>query len=214
MRAIWLAVGAAWLLSLPALAQRLPTWTFDADKPGGAPPGFTFVLFRQPAPGTWLVRRQTAANHLVHQANPAADGYALAIAPAPVPIRDIEVVSRLRLAGGTRAGGLVWRYVDAQNYYAVVLDLSRQELFLWRVSAGNRVFLEAEDDLELDPEAWHTIKVVHDGFEIRVSIGGIRVFEEMDRRGVRPVPGQFGVLARGNAEVWFDDLRVMERKPR
>ena len=32
------------------------------------------------------------------------------------------------LAGGRRAGGIVWHYVDNQHYYASVLDLSRGEI--------------------------------------------------------------------------------------
>lgn len=217
MRLNWLAIGAAALVSLPAFAQRLPTWTFDTEKPGTTPAGFTFAGWRQPAAGTWLIRRVGAAGHLAHPADAAAtDGYSLALAPG-APLRDVELVARLRLDGGARAGGLVWRHVDDLNYYAAVLDLgdlARQQLVLWRVSGGNRVFLEAEDDLELDPDAWHTLKVVHGDREIRVSIGGIRVFEELDRRDVRPAAGQFGVIARGSAAVSFDDLRVAERRPR
>ena len=163
---------------------------------------------RQDTPGTWRVRRDGANGVLVHQAAEGAAGFGLALAP-DAPLRDVQASVRLRLAGGARAGGLVWRYADANNYYGAILDLMRAEVVLFRVSAGNRTFLEREDDLELDPDAWHTLKIVHDESRIQVSLGGIRVFEERDRRYDRDTaPGRAGVIAAGAAEVWFDDLRI------
>lgn len=194
-------------------AQRAPAATFDDDKPGVPPAGFTFAPWRQPAAGTWTIRRQGANGYLWHAADTAAHGYSIAIAPPP-PRRDVEISARLRLAGGTRAGGLVWRYQNEQNYYGATLDLVQGQLHLFRVAGGNRVFLEREDDLQLDVDAWHTLRVVHDDDEVRVSLGGIRVFEESDRRGGRTAAaGRAGVLAHGDAEVWVDDLRIDERAP-
>ena len=208
MRVLGLTVAAALLASAVATGQRPPATTFDEDKPGAAPAGFVFAPWRQPTPGQWAVRRQEANGYLWHGADAAATGYSLAIAPAPA-MRDLVLSVRLRLAGGSRAGGLAWRYQDDQNYYAAVLDLAAQQLFVCRVTGGNRVFLEYERHLELDVAAWHVLKVVHDDHEVRVSLGGIRVFEESDRNGSRGLPsGKSGVIAQGNAEVWFDDLRI------
>jgi hypothetical protein len=41
-----------------------------------------------------------------------------------------------------------------------------------------------------------------------VSLGGIRVFEDSHRGQDRPGAGRVGLIAAGDAEVWFDDLRV------
>jgi hypothetical protein len=105
---------------------------------------------------------------------------------------------------------LVWHYVDSQNYYASILDLVRGELSVYRVTGGNMNRTDFEDDLELDTEAWHTMKVAHTGRSTRVSIDGVPVFED-DRRGGRDrmlTEGRVGLIAAGNAEVWYDDLRV------
>ncbi|MBI4477288.1 MAG: hypothetical protein HY654_08960 [Acidobacteria bacterium] len=191
-----------------AAAQPPSIFTFDDDPAGAGPKGFEVSAMRQDTPGTWLVRRVGANGVLVHQPDPGAAGFALAIAP-DTPRRDVRVSARLRLAGGTRAGGLVWRFADAAHYYAAILDLDKRELVLFRVTAGNRIFLESEDDLELDPEAWHTLRIVHDESRIDVRLGGIRVFQERDRRaGPRSAPGRSGVIAAGGSEVWFDDLRI------
>lgn len=205
-------VGVALLCAAPETRQRPTPRTFDTERPG-APEGLTFAAMRQPNPGVWTIRRDGANGVLLHAADPSATGYALAIAKAP-PLREVVASVRLRLTGGARAGGLVWQYHDENNYYAAVLDLARQELSMYRIVAGNRTRLEFEDDLELDTEAWHTMKVRHDEDEIAVSIGGIEVFEEHGRSTRITTPGRAGLLATGHSEVWFDDWRVEPRQGR
>jgi hypothetical protein len=188
--------------------------TFDAGKAGEPPPGFTFAAMRQPSPGLFLVRRAGADSRLVHSADAAATGFAFAIAPRD-PLSDLVISVRLRLSGGSRAGGVVWRYVDARNFYAAVLDLGNAELSLYRVTNGNMIRIEQERELELDAEAWHSLKVVHDNADVRVSLGGVRVFTEDERRHSRLLPrGRAGLLAAGTAEVWFDDLRIAPDRSR
>jgi hypothetical protein len=138
----------------------------------------------------------------------------MALAPNAV-MRDVLVSVRLRGVGGHRAGGVVWRYLDPENYYAAILDLTRQEIAMYRVSRGNRVRLEDEEDLEVDAGAWHSLKVVHRDSETRVSLDGIPVFEERTNRDDRGgVPGRVGLIAGGDAEIWFDDLHAGSPPPR
>lgn len=200
-----LAIAA--LVATPAASQRAPE-TFDSHAEGRLPEGFTLAAMRQAGPGTWRVGREGANRFLVHETDPAAEGFAMAVVTDPA-LLDVVVSARLRLPGGARRGGLVWRYLDEGNYYAAELDLARGFIALIRVTRGNRIFLEGEDGLELDVNAWHTLKITHQGPNIAVSLGGIRVFRERDRRfsGDAP-PGRAGVIATGASEVWFDDLLI------
>jgi hypothetical protein len=215
MKAIRVILGASWLAAAATLgAQTLLTRTFDEDKGTGVPAGFTLAAMRQPDPGRWALRRQGAETSLTHAATAGAAGFAIAVADASA-IQDLSATVRLRLAGGARSGGVVWRYRDAQNFYAAILNLTRGTLAGYRVTDGNMIRIEGmfEDDLELDPNAWHTLKIVHDGAQMSVSLGGIRVFEENDRRD-RIRSGLVGLIATGDSDVWFDDLRVEVRRPR
>jgi hypothetical protein len=201
LTAAWLIVGAA------TQAQQATVWGFDHDKAGTPPAGFTFAAMRQPGPGAWLVRRAGAQSFLAHDPDTASQGYAFAVLDNS-PHGDIVISVRLRLAGGSRAGGLIWHYVDNRHYYASVLDVSRGEIALYRVASGNRSRIEFEDDLELDAEAWHTMKVSHTGRSTRVSLGGIRVFEDTRRDKEGTGAGRVGLIAAGDADVWYDDLRI------
>ena len=71
---------------------------------------------------------------------------------------------------------------------------------------GNRVRLENEDDLELDPAAWHALRVVQRSRSVRVYLGGIRVFEDRDR--TTDPAGAVGIWCAGDTTAQFDDLRI------
>jgi hypothetical protein len=204
-------VAAALAFAVTTDGQQPPR-TFDAEPVGTPPSGLTFAAMRQDAPGAWFVRRTGSNGYLVHETQKAhRDGFGIALT-AHEPARDLSITVRLRLPGGTRAAGVVWRYQDVNNHYQVILDLVRRELAMYRVVSGNRIRIEDEEGLDLDGEAWHTLRVVHDDARIRVSLGGIRVFEDEDRTYR---VGRLGLLAAGDADVWFDDLRVdVDRRSR
>lgn len=206
---------AFWVSASGSFAQESWSQTFDADRPDHPPSGFSLAAMRQPGAGRWTVQRQGTQGYLVHQADPSTTGYALAIAEAPAT-DDAAASARLRFVSGARTGGLVWRYLNDQNFYALVLDIAHQDLALYRVTSGNRINIDVEDALELDPQAWHTLKVQHVESEIRVYLGGIRVFNQQDRRDDRRAhqPGRTGLLASGHSEVWFDDVKIEPKKGR
>lgn len=188
---------------------------FEADRADHPPSGFTLAAMRQPESGDWFVRRPEGDAHLVHDASLDATGYSLAIADRIVP-DDLALSVRLRAVGPSRGAGLVWRYRNDRNFYTLLLDLDRGELAVYRIASGNRVRLDVQEGLELDGLAWHTLKVVHVDSTMRVMLGGVRVFEERDRRYDRrtPATGRVGVIATGNSEVWFDDLHIEPRQDR
>ena len=189
-----------------AAAQSVVLRTFENDKVGAPPAGFLVAAGRDAAADLWTVRREENGHVLVHQGKPSPPGgFAVAIVSG-AQYENVEITVRMRASGGGRSAGLVWKYQDPLNHYAVQLDLARQELALYRVSSGNRIRLERVDDLELDPEAWHSLKVLQEDGEIRVYLGGIRVFSERDRQSRGPAG--VGLWSSGDTTVMFDDLRV------
>jgi hypothetical protein len=178
---------------------------FENDAAGQAPAGFVFAETRDAAPKRWSVQRDGAMQVLGHGGDPGGGGFAAAVLEAP-ELRDVAVSVKVRFGSGERSGGLVWRYRDPGNYYFVELNIGEHAIRLYRMVNGNRVRLEGEDDLELDPSAWHSLKVVQRDRSVRVYLSGIRVFEERDRSLAEA--GTVGVWCGGNSAAQFDDLRV------
>jgi hypothetical protein len=181
--------------------------TFDAETVGRPPSGFVFRVARESAPARWVVQREGVNSYVAHLGEPSTrGGFSLAILETPLPDGATFVSARTRRAGHEGSLGVVWRVQDADNYYLARLDLSRQDIGLYRVVRGNRVRIEGEDDLELDPNAWHTLKIVQEEADIRVYIGGIRVLRARDRTFTGS--GAAGVWSTGDALAHFDDLRI------
>jgi len=187
--------------------------TFDQDALGAVPQGFHFASARVTSPGRWLVRGEGTNRYLAHLGEASAgEGFAMALVDTAAPGR-LRLSARMKLADGGRVGGLVWRYRGADDFYAVALDLDTQEAALYRVTGGNRVRLEREDDLELDRDAWHVLRVEAADGRIRVALGGIGI---MRARMREPVGGadRAGVWAAGNTTAWFDDIQTQEAEAR
>jgi hypothetical protein len=194
-----------WLTT--AAAAELVVRSFEDDRVGVAPAGFSFAVTRQATPGQWLVRADGAAHHLAHLADPAAaGGLSIATLTGGPMLDTVRAAVRIRFGDGERVGGLVWRYQDPQNFYAATLDLQLQEIALYRIVNGNRIRLEREDDLELDPGAWHSVRVEHNRDTIRLALGGIGVIRTRDR--ALAGAGQVGLWSGGASTTAFDDLRV------
>jgi hypothetical protein len=184
-------------------AQRV-AWTFDDTTPGRQPQGFVFADGQAGTSHAWQVARDGSNVVLAHTGD-ARGGVALAIAPGS-PLGSSAISARLRFPDGPSVAGVTWRHRDPQNYYSVALDLRAQSVRIYRVVAGNRTRLEDEDDLELDPAAWHTVKVEDTGGRMRVWIDGVPVVDGRDRSS--PEPGAVGVWTNGEATAWFDDLQA------
>jgi hypothetical protein len=180
--------------------------TFDQEPVGAPPAGFSFAAARLPAAGPWVVRADGANRYLAHPAIASpTEGFSLAVLDIIPPV-DLRLSARIKLVEGSRVGGLVWRYQNPENFFAVALDLGGQAMALYRVARGNRIRLEFEDDLELDRDAWHVVRVEHDDGRIRVSLGGIGVMRARDRGATDA--GRAGVWSDGTATAWFDDVQV------
>lgn len=210
-----LLLALSMFLQAAVAAQHVVLRTFDDDKIGAPPAGFTMASGRDAAPDGWTVKREGNARVLLRKGKQSPpDSFAVAIF-SNAQFQDVQVSVRLKAIGGGRIAGLVWKYQDPLNHYSAQLDLAKQELTVYRVANGNRIRLEREDDLEIDPDAWHSLKVFQERGVIRVYLGGIRVFTERDR--MPRIAANVGLWTGGDSTVMFDDFRIedeMEDPPK
>ena len=183
--------------------------TFDDDKVGAPPPGFTLAAGRDASADRWAVRRDGNVRALVHEGKASPpDSFTVAIYSGG-QYGDVEVSVRFKATGGGRTAGLVWKYQDPMNYYVAQLDLVRQEVAVYRVASGNRIRIEREDDLELDPDAWHSLRIRQEDGQIRFYLAGIRIMTERDR--FPRATANVGIWVTGDSTVMFDDFRIEEK---
>ncbi len=196
--------------SVPVIAQRL-SFTFDEAAIASPPDGFFFASTRQASPGVWSIRGNATRRHLVHVGDPSVRERGISVAGLIFDVpQNIKVSTRLRLTEGDRAGGVVWRYTDPENFYFMSVFYRDHSASLVRVTGGNRVLLHSVDDIDLDADAWHTMTIVHHGEEIRGALDGIGILRARDR--TLTDGNRAGVWSAGNTTGLFDDV-VIEQAP-
>ena len=205
------AMATALLLTLVALLpNRGGSWDFGGDEPGKLPRGYYTDETGNAPPGRWEVI-DDAGNRALAQLDRARDRRRLALAVVDdSSVRDVRLSVRVKVLAGDveRAGGIVWRYRNSENYLVARLDTREDNVCLYRVVGGNRVRFGREGDLKLEVGRRYTLRVDHRGREIKVYLDGDFLFDEDDRHFRRA--GKVGLWAEADSHVLFDDLKVTD----
>jgi hypothetical protein len=117
--------------------------SFEGDVIGAPPKGWTLTMTGKGAP-KWVVERDdTAASkgNVLKQAGKAT--YPLALKDG-TSVQDGYVEAKFKPIAGSedRAGGLVWRAKDANNYYVVRANALEDNVVLYKTVNGVRSSLD------------------------------------------------------------------------
>jgi len=117
----------------------------------------------------------------------------------------IEVKVKAGIGYVDQGGGVMWRVLDMDNYYVASWNAMHKHFRVSSVTNGRRRTL-ATAGVMTDPARWHTIRVEHNGDEIKCSFNG-RPLETV-RDDSLPDGGGVGLWTKSDAEAAFDDLDV------
>ena len=215
-RAILAAIATA--ASASASIAQPVVIDFEAMPPDQPPSGFTTAVTGDGAPGEWLVREEPGApsgTHALTQVSsaPARAQFPLAIHDG-LTAADVELsVSFKPLSGSIdQAAGLVWRYLDEDNYYIVRANALEGNVVAYKVENGERTDLPlvGQGDLRLEAEVpsneWSTLGVRMTGDRFTVSLNGTDLFEVQDQTFTEP--GKVGLWTKADSVTAFDDLTI------
>ncbi len=120
-----------------------------------------------------------------------------------------DLTLSVRIKAGTgeedQGGGLVWRALDADNYYITRWNPLEDNFRLYKVVGGRRRMLTGVR-LKADPSKWHEITVKTEGRRIQVFFDGRKYLEAED--STFSGPGRVGLWTKADAASFFDDFRV------
>ena len=198
------ASGAA-----PGPGGALQVWTFDADKAGAAPAGFSFGRTGSGPSGRWIVRAEPGApsgsSVLAQLSTDGTDSrFPVAVADAPL-LRDARVSVRCKPISGAvdQACGLVFRYRDENNYYLTRANALEANVNLYLVKDGHRRELEGWSG-PVASKAWHELRVDARGDHLEVYWEGKKVIDRRDTTFAEA--GKVGVWTKADSVTHFDDL--------
>lgn len=126
-------------------------------------------------------------------------------------LANLRLSAKVKAVRGTnqQGGGIVWRALNTDNYYAAQWDALKQQVRLYCVIYGKRELLQSVS-VQADPTTWHTLEIEHFREHITMTMDGQFVMKHQD--DMLPLPGMIGLWTQADAVTMFDEIRVDEIK--
>lgn len=201
-------IGMAALM-VCAAAARAETVTFDADRAGGPPAGWTCGSTGGGTP-KWTVASDAdtaGGRHVLKQSGKAPFPWCVrqgtALADGVVEVKFKPIAGR-----EDQAGGVVWRWKDGDNYYVARANALENNVSLYYTERGRRQTIKYVD-APVAPNAWHTLRAEFTGTQIRVMLDGKNYIELNDSHIAGP--GAVGVWTKADSVTLFDDFTYQPR---
>jgi hypothetical protein len=187
------------------------TYGFDQDAAGKLPGGLHAALTGQGSPGAWSVQPDSTApskpNVLAQTSTDKTDyRFPLLIADAG-SFRDLDLSVTFKAVAGDvdRAGGLVFRLRDANNYYVLRANALEDNFNLYKVVDGRRREITGSR-VKVSSGDWHELRVEAVANKITCYINGKKKIEATD--DTFNDAGKIGLWTKADSVSYFDDLRV------
>ena len=121
--------------------------------------------------------------------------------------RDLNLSVRFKAISGSidRAGGLVFRLRDPNNYYIVRANALENNYRLYHVVNGRRSQF-AGANLKVTSGEWHELRVEVLGDKITCYYDGNKKIEATD--DTFKEPGKIGLWTKADSVTYFDDLKA------
>jgi hypothetical protein len=187
------------------------TYTFDDYQPGPLPAIFTAARTGQGAMGDWRIVADDSApsrpNVLAQLSKDSTDYRFPVVVSNEGAFSNLELSVKFKPVSGRvdEAGGLVFRYKDAGNYYLVRANALEDNFRLYHVVKGRRVQF-AGANTQVTPNQWHELKVACIGNQITCFYDGKQLIQATDE--TFKDPGKIGVWTKADSVTYFDDLAV------
>jgi hypothetical protein len=186
--------------------------SFADDTVGATPKGWTPTMTGKGNP-KWSVEKDSTApskTNVVKQSGTAT--YPLLLKDG-TSLKDGFVEVRFKALSGAedRAGGIVWRAKDANNYYVVRANALEDNVVLYKTVNGTRSAIDIVGrqggygvKLPVPSGQWHSLRVEFAGNRFKVYFNGKAAFEVEDR--TFPDAGQVGLWTKADSVTVFDDF--------
>jgi hypothetical protein len=164
----------------------------------------------------WTVERDEGGGAVLKQSGEAT--YPLALKEGPI-VRDGFVEVKFKPIAGSedRAGGIVWRARDANNYYVVRANALEDNVVLYKTVNGVRSSLDLIGQkggygvkTAVPAKRWHTLRVEFAGPRFHVVFNGKSLFTVED--ATLPEAGMVGLWTKADSITLFSGFTYGERR--
>jgi 3-keto-disaccharide hydrolase len=188
------------------------TARFEADAVGATPKGWTGTCTGKGDPKWTIEHDQTAFSKLKILKQSGRATYPLLLNDDTI-IKDGFIKVRFKAIAGSedRAGGLVWRASDRNNYYVARANALEDNVVLYKTANGVRTALDIVVrkggygiDVPVPANEWLHLRVDFSGSRFRVLYNGKQLFEVEDP--TFSDAGKVGLWTKADSVTLFDEI--------
>ena len=184
---------------------------FDSEIPGQLPAKFHAARTGSGTESKWVVMGDPTAPskpNVVAQTSADQTDYRFPLLIADEgSFQDLDLSVRFKAVSGSvdRAGGLVFRLKDPNNYYIVRANALENNYRLYHVVNGRRSQF-AGANFKVTSGEWHELRVEAVGNKITCYYDGSKKIEATD--DTFKDAGKVGLWTKADSVTYFDDLKV------
>jgi Domain of Unknown Function (DUF1080) len=189
-------------------------YDFDSDTPRELPAKFHTAKTGGGSSEKWAVTGDPTAPskpNVVAQTSTDQTDYRFPLLIADEgSFQDLDISVRFKAVSGRvdRAGGLVFRLKDPNNYYIVRANALENNYRLYHVVNGRRSQF-AGANLKVTSGEWHELRVEVVGNKITCYYDGDKKIEATD--GTFKDAGKVGLWTKADSVTYFDNLKVIAK---
>jgi hypothetical protein len=186
-------------------------YNFDSDTPGQLPAKFHTAKTGGGAAEKWSVVADPTApskpNVVAQTSTDQTDYRFPLLIPDEGSFQDLDLSVKFKAVSGSvdRAGGLVFRLRDPNNYYIVRANALENNYRLYHVVNGRRSQF-AGANFKVTSGEWHELRVEAVGKKITCYYDGAKRIEATD--STFKDAGKVGLWTKADSVTHFDDLKV------
>jgi hypothetical protein len=179
---------------------------FENDIAGQVPKGFNTTATGEAKSMKWDIVNDNGNKVLAQLAINSGSCYNLLVGDE-FAYRDFTATVRIKAVSGEedQGGGLVWRYIDKNNYYIARYNPLENNFRLYRVVDGKRKQLVSVDS-DIKQAEWFTMAIEAKGNRITCSLNGKKLIDSTD--DTFQLAGLIGLWTKADAITYFDDLKI------
>ena len=189
-------------------------YNFDSDAPGQLPAKFHGARTGGGTQEKWAVTTDPTAPskpNVVAQTSTDQTDYRFPLLISDEgTFQDLDLSVKFKAVSGSvdRAGGLVFRLKDANNYYIVRANALENNYRLYHVVNGRRSQF-AGANFKVTSGEWHELRVEAVGNKIACYYDGSKKIEATD--DTFKDAGKIGLWTKADSVTHFDDLKVIAK---
>lgn len=182
------------------------SFDFENGVAGVVPVGFTQTSTGKPQALDWKIVDDSGNKVAAQLAKNGGDYYNLLVLNEPGYL-NFSASAKIKATAGDedQGGGLVWRYVDNNNYYLARYNPLEGNFRFYRVVNGNRKTLNDKGS-NIKSGEWFTMTIDMSGNKITCSLNGKKMIETTD--DTFKSAGRIGFWSKADAQSYFDELTI------